>query len=421
MPAKSRGDRRSLPSGRQSQDSTEHQSVSLSQSPLSSWGTVNPNSLAASHLQAAQATVPHAPAVPAPDMHSQGYQDMQNVAALSNAALRNTQSSPARPAALQQQQRSPYQAQAQAAAASNQRTKPRQGHRGQNRTPVQDATPPRAATVTPRQLTPVGAAASQNHLRNGPTAPPSRSPDSAKYNAATSPSGLGNYGFGNFSQQSESDQGSGRIGYEPYSNYPVAGNQPYTSYDNFNRSSAGNARMPTTSAQTNTAAHATTSAESTSRWPFQGGLTSTTSTPGTTSYSHSSLPAQTTQSPSNLSNNSQTTTGSNTYAQKPQVQAQQAYPTYNPQSQTQTPSQRAAQQQQQQEQNMQRQRPEQQQQNWYGFGAGAGAAEDYRSARGGYVGGNYGPPGSISMSGQGGYAGDTDAFIDLLGSVHQRS
>ena len=438
MPSKSRGNRHSLPSGRQSRDSSEHHSVSLLQSPPPSWGTVNPNSLATSQSQAAQTTVPHAPAAPTPQMYPRGYQDTQNVASLSNAALRNTQSPQARATALQhqQQQRSPYQAQTQAAAASNQRTQSHQGHRGQSRTPVQDVTPlgpplasaphphppPRPASATPRQPTPVRAAASRNHFRDVPAASANRSPDSATYNAASSLSGLGNYGCGNFSSQSEGDQETGRIGYEPYPNHPVAGNQSYTSYDNFNRSSTKNVKMTTTSAQHNTAGYATSCAGSPSRWPSQGsGLTNTTSTPATTSYTHPSLPAQTSHSPYNLPNITQTTAGSNPYAQKPQAQAQQAYTTYNPQSESQSPSQHAA----QQQQNMQRQRPrqQQQQQNWYGFGpdAGAGAAEGYPSGRGGYVGASYGQHGGINMPGHGGYGGDSDALIDLLGSVHHRS
>src|SRR5690606_33716871 len=126
---------------------------------------------------------------------------MQNVAALSNAAMRNTQSPQARAAASQQQQRSLDQAQAQAATASNQIIQSRQGHHGQNRTSVREATPPlrpsmastsqphpspRAATMTPKHPTPVEAAASQNHLEDVPALPPSRSPDSATYNAASS-------------------------------------------------------------------------------------------------------------------------------------------------------------------------------------------------------------------------------------------
>ena len=303
-----------------------------------------------------------------------------------------------------------YQAQAQTA--SNQRTESRQGHRRQIRTPEQEVTPPlhpsmasathphpppQAATVTPKQPTPMGATASQHHLQNVPVPSPSRSPDSAMYNAASSLSGLGNHGFASFSQQSESDQENGRIGYEPYSGYPAAGHQPCTSYDNLNRSSETNVRMPRTSAQANAGDYAASTAESASRWPSQeSGLTSTTSTPATTSYAQPPLAAQATQSPFNLPNVSQTTTGSNPYAQKPQAQ-------------TQAPIQRTAQQ--------------QQQKNWYGFGANAtaGAAEDYRSARGGYVGTLYGQPGGINMSGQDGYAGDSDAFIDLLSSVHHRS
>ncbi|SPN99682.1 uncharacterized protein DNG_02533 [Cephalotrichum gorgonifer] len=426
--------RRSLPSARQHQESNERQPVVSPRSPATpSWGTVNPSSLAASHSQTEQTTTPTPPPAPTSQTYSYGYQDIQQVAALSSAVLKDTRSPQAQVASLQQQTRgSPYPAAA-AAAASNPRTKSRQAQRRQNGTPIQEAThlcppiasasqphpPPQQSSVATRQATPAGGATYQNHLRNVSNAPATKSPDVATYNAASSLTGLGNYGFGNFPSQNENDQGTSRIGYEPYSNHPGTGNQAYSSQENFSRPGTTSARMPASSTQTSATGYSATSTEGTSRWSSQGAtLSSGSSTAVTTSYSHPSTTTQSAQSHYNLPNVAQTTS-SNPYSQKPR-QTQQSYPTFNAQSQSQT--QRSAQQHAQQRQRptpQQQQQQQQSQQSWYGFGSVPTTQEDYRSARNASYTASYSHHGSLGMTGQD--SGDNDPFIDLLSSVHHRS
>lgn len=417
--SKSRGSRRSLPAGRQSMGSNELPPVPVPRSPETpSWGTVNPSSLAASQSQTRQPAILQSPPAPTAQMQTQGYQDIQHVAALSSAALQTSKSPQAKAASMQKQaRRSPYQT---AAAVSNPGASSRQGHRGQSRTPVQDATPSRLPvpsvshahpqaqqrSVTPAQPPPETSA--PYHDSSVSNVPASRGPDAATYNAASSLSGLGNYGFG-LSPQNESDQ-SARIGYEPYSNHPGTGNQPYNSYDNFNRPNSTNMRMPTTSAQTDTSGYATSSSMSASSVPNSRWSSQTSSAPAPSSHTPLTNQTHNTQAQFNRNmnqttsnNNPYTQTSSNSYAQKPQTQA----PPYNPQ---QNPA-RAAQQ----------QRPPQQhpQQNWYGLNPGSGGGGgggDYRRG-GAYVSGSYAQHGGMGI---GGYGGDGD-LIDLLGSVHPRS
>lgn len=407
--SKSRGGRRSLPAGRKSVGSTEHQPAAVTQSPeIPSWGAVDPSSLAGPQLQGTEpVTVPSAPVTSA-QTQAQGYQDIQRVAALSHATVQTTQDPHAKAPSLQKQSRqSPYQT---AAAASGPRTNSHQGHRGQSRTPVQDATalrPPGASvsnthppaqqhSVTPAQPAPATSAPHQ-HSRVA-NSPASRSLDAAAYNAASSLSGLGNYGFG-FSSQNDSEQGS-RIGYEPYSSHPVMSNQPYASDDNFNQQNSTNTRMPTTSAQVNTSGYATSSSMSNSRWPSQETSVPASSASAPTSQAHNPQAHFNRNMNQSTSNNPHAQSSSTPYSQKSQTQA----PPYNPQQN----KARAAQ--------HQRAQQHHHQQNWYGLNSGGGGSGgDYRRG-GAYVSGSCAQQGGVGI---GGYDGDGD-LIDLLAAVHPR-
>ena len=422
--SKSQGSRRSLPVGRKSLETSEPPQPVVPGSPeMPSWGTVNPSSLgAASQSRSRQTTTVQPLPASAAQTKPRGYQDMQHVAALSNAALQSTQSPHTRGASIQQQaRRSPSQA---SATASNSRAASRQSHRGQSRTPLQNTTPlgrpgaaashahpPAQQSASPAQPPPASSAPYQ-YQTSVSSMPAVRSRDQATYEAASSlsevgNSGLGNYGFGNVPSQSESEQSS-RIGYEPYSNHPGTANQPYTtSYDNnFSRPSATNMRMPTTSAQTNTSSYTASSSMSNSRWPSQGTSLQGSSTPSQASHTSHANQTQNTQTnfnrnaSQNSSSNPYAQTQSNSYAQKPQTQA----PTYNPHQNHVGAG------------HQQRPHQQHQQQNWYGLegGAGAGAGSDYRTRGQGYVSGSYAQQG-MGM----GYGGEND-LIDLLGSVHHR-